>query len=82
MLRRTLVALAKKKKASQLVVKMESTAGTGYFYTTTKPIKAEYKLALRKHDPIVNRHVLFKETKMPSGRVHNKKKMEKAKGKR
>ena len=82
MLRRTLVALAKKKAKNQTVVKMQSTAGTGFFYTTTKPAKAEYTLMLRKHDPVVNRHVLFKETKMPSGRVHNRKKLDKLKGKR
>ena len=80
-MRRSLVLFAKK-KATQMIVKMESTAGTGYFYTTTKPAKAEYKLMLRKHDPIVNRHVLFEEKKMPGGQVHDRAKRDKMKGKR
>ena len=35
-----------------LLVKLLSTAGTGFFYTTKRPRVALYKLAFRKFDPI------------------------------
>jgi len=46
------------------IVKLLSTAGTGHFYTTTKnpKLKSE-KLQLRKYDPVVRKHVLYRETK-------------------
>lgn len=46
------------------IVKLVSTAGTGYFYTTTKnKKKSTERLELRKYDPKVRKHVLFRETK-------------------
>ncbi|MCH9649516.1 MAG: 50S ribosomal protein L33 [Deltaproteobacteria bacterium] len=46
-------------------IKLVSTAGTGYFYTTTKNKKsAAEKLVLKKYDPKVRRHVEFKEQKL------------------
>ncbi|HJM33505.1 MAG: 50S ribosomal protein L33 [Candidatus Marinimicrobia bacterium] len=50
--------------SKRAIVQIESTAGTGYRYTITKskklhPERVEYK----KFDPIVKKHVLFKETK-------------------
>ncbi|MGQ3890487.1 50S ribosomal protein L33 [Legionella sp. CNM-4043-24] len=46
-------------------VKMESTAGTGYFVTTTKnPRNHPEKMELRKYDPVVRKHVIFKEKKV------------------
>lgn len=48
---------------------MLSSAHTGFYYTTTKnPTNTPDKLILKKYDPIVRRHVLFTETKMPSGK--------------
>ena len=46
------------------IIKLRSTAGTGHFYTTTKnpKLKSE-KLQLRKYDPVVRKHVLYRETK-------------------
>ena len=46
------------------IVQLESTAGTGYRYSVTKnkrlhPDKLEYK----KYDPVIRKHVLFRETK-------------------
>jgi|TARA_B110000263_G_scaffold241799_1_gene246440 large subunit ribosomal protein L33 len=46
------------------IVQIESTAGTGYRYSITKnkrlhPEKIEYK----KYDPVVRKHVVFRETK-------------------
>lgn len=46
-------------------IKLESSAGTGHFYTTTKnkKIKPE-KLEMKKFDPVVRKHVIYKETKL------------------
>ena len=46
------------------IIKLQSTAGTGHFYTTTKnpKLKSE-KLQLRKYDPVVRKHVVYRETK-------------------
>ena len=48
-------------------IKLESTAGTGHFYTTDKNKRtATSKLEVRKYDPVVRKHVLYKETKLKS----------------
>ena len=46
-------------------IKLESSAGTGHFYTTSKnkQITPE-KMTLRKFDPVARRHVEYKETKL------------------
>lgn len=52
-------------KPNTILIKLESTAGTGYFYTTKKnPRKLTEKLSFRKYDPVVRKHVTFKETKL------------------
>ncbi len=52
-------------KASTIVIKMESTAGTGYFYVAKKnPRSMTEKLEKRKYDPVVRKHVIFKEAKI------------------
>jgi large subunit ribosomal protein L33 len=49
-------------KAKRELIKLESSAGTGYFYITTRnKRKSEGKLVLLKYDPRVRKHVLFKE---------------------
>lgn len=56
-------------KGKTVAIKMNSTAGTGFFYTTRKNVtKNAEKLAMVKFDPIVRRRVLFKEGKINSGR--------------
>ncbi|MBS0358026.1 MAG: 50S ribosomal protein L33 [Proteobacteria bacterium] len=46
-------------------VKLVSTADTGYYYTTTKnKRKTTTKLEFKKFDPIVRKHVVFKEDKI------------------
>jgi large subunit ribosomal protein L33 len=46
-------------------IKMESTAGTGHFYTTTKNKKTKpEKLEMMKYDPKARKHVAYKETKL------------------
>lgn len=44
---------------------MVSTADTGFFYVTKKnPRNLTEKLEMRKYDPVVRKHVVFKESKM------------------
>ena len=46
-------------------IKLESTAGTGHFYTTSKNKRTTpEKLELMKYDPKARKHVLYKETKL------------------
>lgn len=46
-------------------IKLESTAGTGHFYTTTKNRKnSSGKLEISKYDPVARKHVVYKETKL------------------
>ena len=46
-------------------IKLESTAGTGHFYTTTKNKKnTPDKMEMKKFDPVARKHVKYKETKL------------------
>lgn len=46
-------------------IRMVSSAGTGYFYTTTKNRrKTPDKLRLKKYDPKIRKHVEFVEAKI------------------
>lgn len=46
-------------------IKLVSSAGTGHYYTTTKNKRTmEGKLELKKYDPVVRKHVLYKEDKI------------------
>jgi large subunit ribosomal protein L33 len=52
-------------KPSTVLIKLVSTAGTGYFYTTKKnPRSTTEKLSLKKYDPKARKHVEFKEAKI------------------
>ncbi|CEG01974.1 Ribosomal protein L33, conserved site [Ostreococcus tauri] len=52
-------------KAGAILVKLVSTAATGYFYVKRKnPKRMPRKLEFIKYDPRVMRHVLFTETKI------------------
>ena len=49
-------------KPNTILVKMVSTADTGYYYVTKKnPRTQTEKLEMRKYDPVVRKHVVFKE---------------------
>ncbi len=46
-------------------IKMVSSAGTGHFYTTTKNKRTTpNKLEMKKFDPVVRKHVVYKEAKI------------------
>ena len=52
-------------KSPTILIKLESTADTGYYYVTKKnPRNQTEKMELRKYDPVVRKHVLFKEAKI------------------
>ena len=46
-------------------IKLESTAGTGHFYTTTKNKRTQpEKMEIKKYDPVARKHVPYKDTKI------------------
>jgi large subunit ribosomal protein L33 len=46
-------------------IRLNSTAGTGFFYVTKKnPRTSTEKLVFKRYDPIVRKHVEFKEGKI------------------
>ncbi|MFP4126368.1 MAG: 50S ribosomal protein L33 [Alphaproteobacteria bacterium] len=52
-------------KPTTVLIKLVSSAGTGYFYTTKKNTRnTTEKLKLKKYDPKVRKHVEFTESKM------------------
>jgi large subunit ribosomal protein L33 len=52
------------KDGPRIKILLRSSAGTGTAYATTKNRRTTTaKLALRKYDPVVRRHVEFRETK-------------------
>jgi len=47
------------------LIKLVSTAGTGHFYTTDKNKKnTPDKMVMKKYDPVVRKHVEYKEAKI------------------
>ena len=52
-------------KPATIMIKLESTAGTGYYYVTKKnPRNLTEKMEFRKYDPVARKHVMFKEAKI------------------
>jgi len=52
-------------KPSTIKIRLNSTADTGYFYVAKKnPRTMTGKMEIRKYDPVVRKHVLFKEGKI------------------
>ena len=46
-------------------IKLESSAGTGHFYTTTKNKRTTPdKIEMKKFDPVARKHVEYKEIKL------------------
>lgn len=46
-------------------IKMVSSAGTGHYYTTNKNKRTTPdKLEMKKFDPVVRKHVIYKEAKI------------------
>ena len=54
----------KKSKELRPLIKLRSTAGTGYTYVTRKNRRnTPDRLSLREYDPMVRQHVEFKEAR-------------------
>ena len=52
-------------KPATILIKLVSSAGTGFFYTAKKnPRKTTEKMEFRKYDPVIRKHVVFKEAKI------------------
>lgn len=52
-------------KKNLLLVKLVSSADTGYFYVAKKnPKNRGDKLSFKKYDPVVRKHVVFNEAKI------------------
>ena len=52
-------------KAVREKIRLNSSAGTGHFYTTTKNKRTMTgKMEIKKFDPVVRKHVVYKETKL------------------
>ena len=46
-------------------IKLVSSAGTGHYYTTTKNKRSTPdKMEIQKYDPVVRKHVPYKEAKI------------------
>ncbi|MBL6918506.1 MAG: 50S ribosomal protein L33 [Gammaproteobacteria bacterium] len=46
-------------------IKLVSSAGTGHYYTTTKNKRTQpEKIEIKKYDPVVRKHVAYKEAKI------------------
>jgi large subunit ribosomal protein L33 len=52
-------------KPATVKIKLVSTADTGFYYVTKKnPRNTTEKMTFRKYDPVVRKHVEFKEAKI------------------
>lgn len=53
------------KKTKSILVKLESTGDTGYFFVKKRnPKTMSKKLSFKKYDPVLRKHVEFKEEKL------------------
>lgn len=55
--------MTSKKKDIRIVIKLKSTESEHVYYTEKNRRNDPSRLELRKYDPIVRRHVLYRETK-------------------
>ena len=47
------------------LIRLRSSAGTGHFYTTDKNKRTTpEKLEIKKYDPVIRKHVVYKEGKI------------------
>jgi len=52
-------------KNANIKIKLVSTADTGFYYVTRKnPRNITEKMVMKKYDPVVRKHVEFKEAKI------------------
>jgi len=51
------------KKGNRVLVKLRSTESGHIYYTQKNRRNATQRLELRRYDPLVRRHVIYRETK-------------------
>jgi large subunit ribosomal protein L33 len=52
-------------KSNTVLIKLVSSAETGFYYVTKKnPRTKTERLKLKKYDPVARKHVVFKESKI------------------
>ena len=52
-------------KSKREKIRLNSTAGTGHFYTTDKnKTNTPEKMEMKKYDPVARKHVTYKEGKI------------------
>ena len=52
-------------KPTTITIKLQSTENTGFYYVTSKnPRKTTEKLEMRKYDPVLRKHITFREAKI------------------
>ena len=52
-------------QGGEFAIRMNSSAGTGHFYTTDKNKRTTPdKLEMKKYDPVARKHVMYKEGKI------------------
>ena len=52
-------------KTGREKIRLNSSAGTGHFYTTTKNKRTmTEKMEIKKFDPVARKHVIYKEGKI------------------
>ena len=52
-------------KANSVKIKLVSSADTGFYYVTKKNARTMTdKLTMKKYDPVVRKHVVFREAKI------------------
>ena len=57
-------------KTNTVLIKLVSSADTGFYYVTKKnPRTKTGKLELKKFDPVARKHVVFKEAKIKERRL-------------
>jgi large subunit ribosomal protein L33 len=50
------------KSSKRPIIRLKSTAGTGFTYVTRKnKTNTRDRIELKKYDPVVRKHVIFKE---------------------
>ena len=58
--------MAKAKSQGRENIKLQSTASKFFYSTSKNKRNTEQKLEIKKYDPIIKKHVIFKEAKLKS----------------
>lgn len=51
------------KKGNRVKIKLQSSESSHFYYTTKNKQKTPARLELKKYDPVVRKHVVYKETR-------------------